>query len=94
MGRKLISPPPSLLSPPSPPLYFSSLINDSQTVLVNHDCKTSCGLIRDVSFTNRLFGEVSFKKEVVGLTQSSELGNTKTGFYQLYDLLIKFDYSV
>ena len=52
MGGKLISPPPSFLSPPSPPPYYSLLINDSQTVLVNHDCKTSGGLIRDVLFTN------------------------------------------
>ena len=61
---------------------------------VNHDCKTLCVLIGDVLFTNRLFGEVSFKKSSCTRTKTSEVGNTKTGLYQLYDLLIKFDYSV
>ena len=34
-------------------------------LLVNHDCKTLCVLIGDALFTNGLFGEVSFKQEVV-----------------------------
>ena len=34
-------------------------------LLVNHNFKTLCVLIGDVLFTNRLFGEVSFKTEVV-----------------------------
>ena len=43
-GRKLISsPPPSSLS------FFT---NKCLTVLINHDCKTSCGLIQDGFFTN------------------------------------------
>ena len=36
-------------------------------------------------------GEVCFKKRSCTRTNTSEVGNTKTGFYQLYDLLIKFD---
>ena len=45
-GRKLISP-PSLLSLPFPPLKLIFFTNEWYTVLINHDCKTSCGLIRD-----------------------------------------------
>ena len=45
-GRKLISP-PSLLSLPFLPLKLIFFTNEWYTVLINHDCKTSCGLIRD-----------------------------------------------
>ena len=47
---------PSLLSPlPSP--HYSSLIND-KTVLINHDRKTSFGLIQDGLFSHWKFGFV------------------------------------
>ena len=56
-----------LLSPPPPPQIspltllspFSgeeTLINDLKYLNINHDCKTSCGLIRDGFFTNWKFG--------------------------------------
>ena len=53
-GRKLISPPPSLLSPP--PLPYLFFTNNCQTVSINHDCKTLCGLIQDSLFTNWKIG--------------------------------------
>ena len=47
---------PSLLSPLPFPNYFS-LIND-KTVLINHDRKTSFGLIQDGLFSHWKFGFV------------------------------------
>ena len=43
-----------IIRPPLPTPNYSSLIRD--TVLINHDCKTACGLIRDGLFTNWKFG--------------------------------------
>ena len=44
---------PSLLSPlPLPPILLHF------TVLINHDCKTSCGMIQDGLFTNWQFGSL------------------------------------
>ena len=45
-GKK-VSKAPSLLSPLPLPLIILHF-----TVLINHDCKTSCGLIQDVLITN------------------------------------------
>ena len=62
----LLSPPPHLSNKPPPP-FQGKKVNKAPsllsplplpliilhfTVLINHDCKTSCGLIQDVLFTN------------------------------------------
>ena len=68
----LLSPPPSQISPfplssaplqekkvnkaPLPSPSYSSLINDLKYSNINHDSKTSCGLIRDGLFTSWKFG--------------------------------------
>ena len=44
---------PSLLSPLPLPLILLHF-----TVLINHDCKTSCGMIQDGLFTNLQFGSL------------------------------------
>ena len=44
---------PSLLSPLPLPLILLHF-----TVLINHDCKTSCGMIQDGLFTNWQFGSL------------------------------------
>ena len=54
-GRKLI--PPSLLSLPLPSLLLF-FTNKCWTVLINHNRKTLCGLIRDGLFTSWKFGFV------------------------------------
>ena len=56
-GWKLI--PPSVLSLPPPlPSLFLFFTNKCWTVLINHNCKTSYGLIRDGIFTSWKFGFV------------------------------------
>ena len=67
-----LSPPPSLISPPphlqgkkinNPPSLLSPLplplIILHFTLLISHDCKTSCGLIQDGLFTNWQFGSLT-----------------------------------
>ena len=60
MVNPLLTPPPSkisplpLISPPLPSPNYSSLINDRH-VLINHNCKTLCGLTRDGLFTNYMY---------------------------------------
>ena len=44
---------PSLLSPLPLPLILLHF-----TLLINHDCKTSCGMIQDGLFTNWQFGSL------------------------------------
>ena len=51
-GNPLLSPPSQISSLPSPD--YSSLINDR--LLINHNCKTLCGIIQDVLFTKWKFG--------------------------------------
>ena len=75
-GREVISP-PSLLGPlPYPPPNYSSPINER--LLINHDRKTSCGVIQDGLFTNWKFGFHSdprggggFKEVVYGIVRST-----------------------
>ena len=48
-GKKVNKPSFSIKTPPTP--NYSSLTNKWETVLINRDCKTSCGLIWDGLFT-------------------------------------------
>ena len=54
-GREVMSPPPlSIRPPPLPSPNYFSLINER--LFINHDRKTSCGVIQDGLFTNWKFG--------------------------------------
>ena len=51
--KEKVNKPPSLLSPLPLTLTFLHF-----TVLINHDYKTSCGMIQDGLFTNWQFGSL------------------------------------
>ena len=55
-GRKLI--PPLSFKPPPLPSLLLFFTNKCWTVLINHNRKTLCGLIRDGLFTSWKFGFV------------------------------------
>ena len=57
--KSSIKHPPSNKPPPPPPPVLSGahqMIDGLLTVLINRDCKTSCGLIRNGLFTNWKIG--------------------------------------
>ena len=62
--RKSSIKPPSQISPLpviSPPLPYLFFTNKWLTVLINHDCKPSCGLIQDGLFT--IFWKIGFDSD-------------------------------